>query len=207
MEPRNRCQGINSASLCTLAGRYDNHIPTRCLAPIEFLKIPAPYSAPPSITHQQMVGSLKMNTTLGYSTRVVQEGDRRCKKSTLNDLAYLTPLRIPLMNPVSLSPRSRLRRIRLNIFSVLCETESALELFLSGPAKFPFSFFRFFGKFSFYLPNQTKFLSFVCRVPASHSCHCITAESVRIYQHKKNKFSRKIIDDDAKGMDMSSRDQ
>jgi hypothetical protein len=50
-----------------------------------------------------MVGSLKMNTTLEYSTRVVQEGDRRCKKSTLNDLAYLTPLRIPLMNPVSVS--------------------------------------------------------------------------------------------------------
>jgi hypothetical protein len=47
-----------------------------------------------------MVGSLKMNTTLEYSTRVVQEGDRRCKKSTLNDLAYLTPHRIPLMNPV-----------------------------------------------------------------------------------------------------------
>jgi hypothetical protein len=47
-----------------------------------------------------MVGSLKMNTTLEFSTRVVQEGDRRCKKSTLNDLAYLTPLRIPLMNPV-----------------------------------------------------------------------------------------------------------
>ncbi len=42
-----------------------------------------------------MVGSLKMNTTLEYSTRVVHEGDRRCKKSTLNDLAYLTPLRIP----------------------------------------------------------------------------------------------------------------
>jgi hypothetical protein len=46
-----------------------------------------------------MVGSLKMNTILEYSTRVVQEGDRRCKKSTLNDLAYLTTLRIPLMNP------------------------------------------------------------------------------------------------------------
>jgi hypothetical protein len=46
----------------------------------------------------------KMNTALEYSTRVVQEGegDRRCKKSTLNDLAYLTPLRIPLMNPVTL---------------------------------------------------------------------------------------------------------
>ncbi len=47
-----------------------------------------------------LVGSLKMNTTLEYSTRVVQKGDRRCIKSTLNDLAYLTPLRIPLMNPV-----------------------------------------------------------------------------------------------------------
>ncbi len=47
-----------------------------------------------------MVGSLKMNTALEYSTRVVQEGDRRGKKSTLNDLAYMTPLTIPLMNPV-----------------------------------------------------------------------------------------------------------
>jgi hypothetical protein len=45
-----------------------------------------------------------MNTALEYSTRVVQEGDRRCKKSTLNDLAYLTPLRIPLMNPVNDAP-------------------------------------------------------------------------------------------------------
>jgi hypothetical protein len=51
-----------------------------------------------------MLGSLKMNTALEYSTRVVQEGDRRCKKSTLNDLAYLTPLRIPLMNPVTETP-------------------------------------------------------------------------------------------------------
>jgi hypothetical protein len=33
MEPRNRFQGMNSASLCSLAGRYDNHIPTRFLAP------------------------------------------------------------------------------------------------------------------------------------------------------------------------------
>ncbi len=41
MEPRNRCQGINSASLCSLAGRYDNPIPSRCLAFIDFLKIPA----------------------------------------------------------------------------------------------------------------------------------------------------------------------
>ncbi len=40
-----------------------------------------------------------MNTALEYSTRVAQEGGRRCKKSTLNDLVHLTPLRIPLMNP------------------------------------------------------------------------------------------------------------
>jgi hypothetical protein len=40
-----------------------------------------------------------MNTALEYSTRVVQEGGRRCKKSTLNDLVHLTPLKIPLMNP------------------------------------------------------------------------------------------------------------
>jgi hypothetical protein len=36
MEPTNRFQGINSASLCSLAGRYDNPIPTWCLALIDF---------------------------------------------------------------------------------------------------------------------------------------------------------------------------
>ncbi len=41
MEPRNRFQGINSANLCSLAGRYDNPIPPRFLAPIDSLKIPA----------------------------------------------------------------------------------------------------------------------------------------------------------------------
>jgi hypothetical protein len=40
-----------------------------------------------------------MNTALEYSTRVVQEGGRRCKKSTLNDLVHLTLLKIPLLNP------------------------------------------------------------------------------------------------------------
>ncbi len=38
---------MNSASLCSLAGRYDNLIPTRCLAPIDFLKIPAQYNLNP----------------------------------------------------------------------------------------------------------------------------------------------------------------
>jgi hypothetical protein len=57
----------------------------------------------PQLREGHLVGSLKKNTTLEYSTRVVQEGGRRCEKSTLNDLAYLTPLRIPLMNPVTVS--------------------------------------------------------------------------------------------------------
>ncbi len=38
MEPRNRFQGMNSASLYSLAGWYDNPIPTRFLAPIDCLK-------------------------------------------------------------------------------------------------------------------------------------------------------------------------
>jgi hypothetical protein len=41
MEPRNRFQGMNSVSLCSLAGRYDNPIPTQFLVPIDCLKIPA----------------------------------------------------------------------------------------------------------------------------------------------------------------------
>jgi hypothetical protein len=44
MEPRNRYQGMNSASLCSLAGRYDNPIPSRFLAPIDCLQIQALYS-------------------------------------------------------------------------------------------------------------------------------------------------------------------
>ncbi len=47
MEPRNRFQGLNSASLSSPAGRYDNSIPIRFLAPIEYLKIPALYTIRP----------------------------------------------------------------------------------------------------------------------------------------------------------------
>jgi hypothetical protein len=40
--PRNRFQGIiDSASLCSLEGLYDNSIPTRFLAPVDCYKIPA----------------------------------------------------------------------------------------------------------------------------------------------------------------------
>ncbi len=42
MGPRNWFQGMNFASLCSLAGRDDSPIPPLFLAPIDFLKIPAP---------------------------------------------------------------------------------------------------------------------------------------------------------------------
>jgi len=42
--PKNRLQGFNSASLCSLAGRYDNPIPIWFLAPIDCLTIPAQYT-------------------------------------------------------------------------------------------------------------------------------------------------------------------
>jgi hypothetical protein len=69
-------------------------------------------------THK--AGSLKMNTALEYSTRVVQEGGRRCKKSTLNDLVHLTPLRIPLMNPPTrmYSEEPSSRRLNCTVGSV-----------------------------------------------------------------------------------------
>jgi hypothetical protein len=40
-EPNNWFQGTNSGMLCSMAGRYDNPIPTRLLTLIDCLKIPA----------------------------------------------------------------------------------------------------------------------------------------------------------------------
>jgi hypothetical protein len=42
MIPRNQSR----QGLCSLAGRYDNPIPTRLLAPIDSLKIPAQITMP-----------------------------------------------------------------------------------------------------------------------------------------------------------------
>ncbi len=70
-----------------------------------------------------------MNTALEYSTRMVQEGDRRCKKSTLNDLAYLTPLRIPLMNPVN---GHLLRFLRAQVYAI-CNIFFLLRNFIDIP--------------------------------------------------------------------------
>jgi hypothetical protein len=41
---------MNFASLCSLAGRYKNPIPPRCLAPTDFLKIPALEGLPQSVS-------------------------------------------------------------------------------------------------------------------------------------------------------------
>jgi hypothetical protein len=51
-EAENRFQGTISARLCSLAGRYDNPIPTRFLAPVSCLKIPAQFGASCLLTCQ-----------------------------------------------------------------------------------------------------------------------------------------------------------
>jgi hypothetical protein len=48
---------------------------------------------------REKAGSLKIGTVLEYSTRGVQKRECQCKKSTLSDLLYLPPVRIPLMTP------------------------------------------------------------------------------------------------------------
>jgi hypothetical protein len=42
-----------------------------------------------------------MYTALEYSTRVVQEGDRRCKKSTLNDFCTPDPSKNTFNEPAT----------------------------------------------------------------------------------------------------------
>ncbi len=47
-----------------MAGRYDNPIPTRCLAPIDFLKIPA------QVTEPSGIGSLESILGLHKSLKI-----------------------------------------------------------------------------------------------------------------------------------------
>ncbi len=70
-----------------------------------------------------------MNTALEYSTRVGQEGGRRCKKSTLNDFVHLTPLRIPLMNP----PIERDHKVQYRVAKIYPENfQSFIVVLKSG---------------------------------------------------------------------------
>jgi hypothetical protein len=75
--------------------------------PVKLYYCVLPHPSHFSLPSTFKAGSLKMNTALEYSTRVVQEGGRRCKKSTLNDLVHLTPLRIALMNPPLMTANNR----------------------------------------------------------------------------------------------------
>jgi hypothetical protein len=52
---------MNSASLCSLAGRDDNPIPPRFLAPIDFLKIPAQLSKKSTLQFVQIGDRLTYN--------------------------------------------------------------------------------------------------------------------------------------------------
>jgi hypothetical protein len=71
MEHRNRFQGIISASLRSLAGRYDNPIPTRCLAPIDFLKIPALLVSPLTFkTRPQRRNYLFLGSSADYILKI-----------------------------------------------------------------------------------------------------------------------------------------
>jgi hypothetical protein len=58
MEPRNRFQGMNSATLCSLAGRYDNPIPPWFLAPIDSLQFQLSNHAPSVNRVKQTVKTL-----------------------------------------------------------------------------------------------------------------------------------------------------
>ncbi len=76
MELRNRFQGMNSASLCSLAGQYHNPLPTRFLAPIDCLKIPAlvtkvggidsSESIPGLLKHLQIRAQATLASRIGY---------------------------------------------------------------------------------------------------------------------------------------------
>jgi hypothetical protein len=51
---------MNSASLCNLAGRYDNPLPPQFLAPIDSLKIPAQATQPGGTgSLESIIGLLK----------------------------------------------------------------------------------------------------------------------------------------------------
>ncbi len=77
MGPRHWFQGMNSASLCSMAGRYENPIPPRCLAPIDFLKIPAQNDLPKFTNTQREGEILKKYIRKASQTSLFAEGFRR----------------------------------------------------------------------------------------------------------------------------------
>ncbi len=78
MEPRNRFLGTDSAILCSLAGRYDNPIPIRFLAPIDCSRIPAQHSC--HITFSVHLCFESTVTTLHQQNATAYRGHRQNKR-------------------------------------------------------------------------------------------------------------------------------
>ncbi len=83
MEPTNRFKGTNSASLCRLACRFDNHIPSRFLPPIYFLQILA-QSQHLGPTRMHRAGIFKQSKDLGFfSANGISPDTEKGTKSTV----------------------------------------------------------------------------------------------------------------------------
>jgi hypothetical protein len=89
---------MNSASLCRQAGRYENPIPPQCLAPIDFLKIPAlagEYDSPIPTRFLGPIDCLKIPAlvTSGFGSLYA-----RCQRMTVWVLCYVGGKKIHPMN-------------------------------------------------------------------------------------------------------------
>ncbi len=85
---------MNSASLCSLAGRYDIPIPPRFLVPIDFLKIPAQFFK----YHQQAKqDAVRFPTPIAASLLLFTENLRK------------TPIREKIRESVTASLSSRVQ--------------------------------------------------------------------------------------------------
>jgi hypothetical protein len=84
---------MNSASLYSLAGRYENPIPPRCLCPIDFLKIPAQYVNTPTHIPPPETAKLKKAADVSENTGIRGEyKDSRqwnMKKTAINHIIAL----------------------------------------------------------------------------------------------------------------------
>jgi hypothetical protein len=81
---------MNSASLCSLAGRYDNPIPPRFLAPIDFLKIPAQGATTPPPSTRGKAGRNHMNEEF---TPLLPTGIGERFSQTISNLGHAALLR------------------------------------------------------------------------------------------------------------------
>jgi hypothetical protein len=80
--------GIDSASLCSLAGRYDNPIPTLFLAPIDFLKIQAWLAQCKPIFPKTFMGSVEIILSeRQYERKAAKKRRMQCEmKVTLEEI-------------------------------------------------------------------------------------------------------------------------